>query len=256
MAKIVLPTITSGFQSASQLSAGFDAIEAELQNKVLYRDNPDGEPNVMQNDIDLNNNDLLNVGTINAANIAIEGTDLQAQVDAAAASAAAAALSADAFDDVYLGSKAVAPIVDNDGDPLEAGMLYFNTTDNNTYVYTGTVWQTTSLTEADFVTKTGLTGSAELPVGTEAQRDGTPLSGYLRFNTDVNQFEGYNGTAWGSIGGGATGSAGDQVFQENERVVTADYTLSTNKSAMSVGEVTINTGVTVTIPSGEKWVVL
>ena len=58
------------------------------------------------------------------------------------------------------------------------------------------------------------------------------------------------------IGGGATGAAGDQVFNENERVVTTDYTLSTNKSAMSVGPVTINTGVTVTIPSGESWVVL
>jgi hypothetical protein len=61
---------------------------------------------------------------------------------------------------------------------------------------------------------------------------------------------------WTEVAGGATGAGGDQVFQENERVVTTDYTLSTNKSAMSVGEVTINTGVTVTIPSGEKWVVL
>ena len=56
--------------------------------------------------------------------------------------------------------------------------------------------------------------------------------------------------------GGATGGGTDAVFQENERIVTTDYIISTNKSAMSVGPVTINTGITVTIPSGESWVVL
>ena len=57
---------------------------------------------------------------------------------------------------------------------------------------------------------------------------------------------------------GATGAAGsgDEVFVENERVVTASYTLSTNKSAMCVGPLTINSGVTVTIPSGERLVIL
>ena len=55
---------------------------------------------------------------------------------------------------------------------------------------------------------------------------------------------------------GATGAGGDQVFVENERVVTTSYTLSTNKSAMCVGPLTINTGVTVTIPSGERLVIL
>jgi hypothetical protein len=43
---------------------------------------------------------------------------------------------------------------------------------------------------------------------------------------------------------------------ENERVVTTNYTLSTNKSAMCVGPLTINTGVTVIIPSGERLVIL
>ena len=55
---------------------------------------------------------------------------------------------------------------------------------------------------------------------------------------------------------GATGAGGDEVFVENERVVTTSYTLSTNKSAMCVGPLTINTGVTVTIPSGERLVIL
>ena len=65
------------------------------------------------------------------------------------------------------------------------------------------------------------------------------------------------GLKWAAAGGaGATGAGGDEVFVENERVVTTSYTLSTNKSAMCVGPITINTGVTVTIPSGERLVIL
>ena len=52
------------------------------------------------------------------------------------------------------------------------------------------------------VDQTSSTGSAELPVGTTAQRDGTPSAGYLRFNTTDGAFEGYNGTEWAGIGGG------------------------------------------------------
>ena len=50
--------------------------------------------------------------------------------------------------------------------------------------------------------KTSDTGSAIIPSGTDAQRDGAPAAGYFRFNTDSDSFEGYDGTAWGAIGGG------------------------------------------------------
>ena len=61
---------------------------------------------------------------------------------------------------------------------------------------------------------------------------------------------------WAQIGGGATGAGGDQVFVENGVTVTANYTLSTNKNAMSVGPITINSGISVTVPSGQRWVIL
>ena len=54
---------------------------------------------------------------------------------------------------------------------------------------------------------TATTGSAVVPAGTEAQRDGSPAAGYFRFNSDTGAFEGYNGTAWGAVGGGATAKA-------------------------------------------------
>jgi hypothetical protein len=100
------------------------------------------------------------------------------------------------------------------------------------------------------------TGRMLIPTGTTAQRPSTPAAGWLRFNTDTPGFEGHNGTSWGSIGGGATGASGDQVFQENARVVTASYTLSTGKSAMCVGPLTVNSGAAVTVPSGQRLVVL
>ena len=59
-----------------------------------------------------------------------------------------------------------------------------------------------------------------------------------------------------AAGGGATGAGGDAVFVENELIVTTDYTLSTNKSALSVGPITLNTGVSVTVPTGHTWVIL
>lgn len=78
----------------------------------------------------------------------------------------------------------------------------------------------------------------------------------IRYNTSTSGFEGYAGGEWGSIGGGATGGGGDQVFYENELTVTADYTLTTNRNAMSTGPITIDSGVTVTIPTGQRWVIL
>ena len=61
---------------------------------------------------------------------------------------------------------------------------------------------------------------------------------------------------WGQIGGGATGNGGDQVFVENSKVITASYQMPVTKNASSVGPITINAGVSVTIPSSSRWVVL
>lgn len=60
---------------------------------------------------------------------------------AAETAQAAAELAADNFDDTYLGSKASDPTVDNDGDALTSGDLYFNTTSNELKVYNGSAWQ-------------------------------------------------------------------------------------------------------------------
>ena len=108
------------------------------------------------------------------------------------------------------------------------------------------------------VAQTDATGSAEIPSGTQAQRDATPSAGFFRFNTDTSQFEGYNGAEWGEIGGGggATGGGGDQVFLENDQEITTDYTIPVGKNAVSVGPLDVNSGANVTVSNGSRWVVL
>jgi hypothetical protein len=103
---------------------------------------------------------------------------------------------------------------------------------------------------------TSVTGSEVLPKGTVAQRDASPQSGFIRFNTEFNQFEGYNGTTWGAIGSGAQGGANNPVFFENDQTVTQSYTITTNKNAMSAGAITIDTGVTVTVPTNSTWTIV
>jgi hypothetical protein len=78
-----------------------------------------------------------------------------ADVVSSAASAAAAAASADAFDDTYLGSKASDPTLDNDGDALTAGDLYFNSTNDILRVYSGSAWQDAAISSTGVVTLTG-----------------------------------------------------------------------------------------------------
>lgn len=125
------------------------------------------------------------------------------------------------------------------------GQARFNSTTTGFEGYNGTAWR--GLGE-----KTSNTGSAILPAGTTAQRDGSPDAGYFRFNVTLGRFEGYNGTVWGSVGG-ATGGGPDALLYENDQTMTTSYTITTGKNAMSAGPITINDGVTMTVPDGSVW---
>jgi len=137
-----------------------------------------------------------------ASNAATSASNAASSASTASTAATNAAASYDAFDDRYLGAKSSAPSVDNDGNALLTGALYWNTTGNQLYVWTGSAWNAAAFTASGGVVQTSSTGSAIIPSGTDAQRDGSPAAGYFRFNTDSDSFEGYDGTAWGAIGGG------------------------------------------------------
>ena len=95
----------------------------------------------------------------------------------------------------------------------------------------------------------------KVPTGNTAQRS-SGTSGEFRFNQELEQFEGHNGTAWGSIGGGASGSSGNEVFYENDANVTSSYTITSGKNAMSAGPIEIQDGVIVTVPDGSVWTIV
>mgnify|MGYP003321078218 CR=1 FL=1 len=105
------------------------------------------------------------------------------------------------------------------------------------------------------------TTAIRVPVGTTAQRPSGgngpgAVTGQLRFNSTVSQFEGYNGTSWASVGGGATGGGADQWAVEHDNTITTSYTITSNKNVISAGPLTVNAGVTVTVPSGSNWVIV
>lgn len=292
-----------------------------------------------------------------ATNAATSATAASSAQSAAESARDATLAAYDSFDDRYLGTKTSDPTLDNDGNALVAGALYFNSSIGGMKVYTGSAWVaayisgsgylaaannlsdltsastartnlglgtaattnstayataaqgatadtayadrlkwdggSTGLTASTGRTSLGLgtlatvsptgtassstflrgdnswqtvsvtptavsdqantsTGYFDLPAGTTAQRPGSPTSGNLRFNSDTSGFEGYNGTAWGSIGGASAGGA----IYENKVTISSNYTLTSSTNGMSVGPITIASGVAVTVPSGQRWVVL
>ena len=87
---------------------------------------------------------------------------------AAASSATAAANSYDSFDDRYLGAKSSAPTLDNDGNALLTGALYWNSVDNAMYAWSGSAWGSISSTAAIYRYKFVATGGETSVSGTDA----------------------------------------------------------------------------------------
>ena len=96
------------------------------------------------------------------------------------------------------------------------------------------------------------TGQVKLPAGTTAQRSGSPADGMLRYNTDLDSFEGYVDGIWGGIGGAQAGGA----IITNKDEATVDYTIAAGENGLSVGPVTVASGISITVSAGQRWLVL
>jgi len=167
--------------------------------------------------------------------------------------------------------------------------LFWDNTNARLGVNTATPAVTTELVGTDAML---------IPKGTTGNRP-TGVSGYLRFNTTTSEFEGYNGTAWASVGGAAlsndtsttsniyplsaaaTSGTASTLYTSNAKflykpstgelqasemvatnglfvnatTVAASYTIGTGYNAMSVGPVTVASGQSVTVSSGQRWLV-
>lgn len=140
------------------------------------------------------------------------------------------------------------------GDKVELRLVAANLNDlpkldqSNTFTASNTFTSITASNDSSFTS----TGALQISKGTTAQQPGTPSSGMLRFNTTTTQFEGYDGTAWGGIGGAQAGGA----IQVNKTTASVSYTIPTGSSGMSVGPVNLDSGVTVTVSSGQRWLIL
>ena len=139
--------------------------------------------------------------------------DVAGSATAAAASAAAAATTYDNFDDRYLGSKSSAPSVDNDGNSLITGALYWNSVTSTMFAWTGSAWGSISSTAAIYRYRFTAAGGETSESGLDdngltlsyiAGKEQVYLNGVLLVRTTD-----YNATNGTSITGLAALTAGD-----------------------------------------------
>jgi hypothetical protein len=121
--------------------------------------------------LDANTHKVTNLGTPTSNADAATKAYVDAvagSASAAAASAAAAATTYDNFDDRYLGAKISPPSVDNDGNTLIIGAIYWDSTSNAMYAWTGTEWGSISSTAAIYRYRFNATGGETSLSGTDA----------------------------------------------------------------------------------------
>ncbi len=120
---------------------------------------------------------------------------------------------------------------------------------------------TKNYVDTNFVDQTTANGAANIPSGADGDRPGTPAAGQFRFNTTSTEFEGYDGTAWGNIGGGTAypemGASGTNRWAVvHSYTVDDDYSIPSGSHVINAGPMTVNSGVTVTIPTGSNWTIV
>jgi hypothetical protein len=186
-----------------------------------------------------------------------------------------AAASYDAFDDRYLGAKASDPAVDNDGNPLLTGALYWNTTVGQIRVYNGSAWIAAYLPAGGYLALTGgtMTGTINFAVGQTFPGAGTNITLINDTSTASNLYPTFADATTGTVSNLYTGNAkllykpstGDLQASQmvstnglmvNSTTVSASYTVAAGTNAMSVGPITVASGQSVTVSSGQRWVVI
>jgi hypothetical protein len=199
--------------------------------------------------------------------------DVAGSATAAAASATAAAASYDSFDDRYLGPKSTAPSVDNDGNALVTGALYWNSVSNTMFAWTGSAWGSISSTAAIFryrftatAGQTSISGVDDngLTLSYLAGKEQVYLNGVLLART--SDYTATNGTSITSLAALAasdileiiTFTAFDLATAIPNTVMDAKGDLIVGTAADTVGKLTVGTNgqylqADSTTATGLKW---
>lgn len=177
-------------------------------------------------------------------------TAAEAAQTAAETAQAAAELAADNFDDTYLGAFASDPTVDNDGDALTTGDLYFNTVTNNLKVYTGSAWADAALTAADFLTVSNNLSDLDNAATALTNLGLTATAAELNYTDGVTsaiqtQLDAKLALAGGTLTGAAIGSTDTDTT--NTGNVTLDFSTNQNFVLTLTGNVTLDNPTTETV---------
>ena len=195
-----------------------------------------------------------------ATNAATSATNASNAQTAAETAQAAAEAALDNFDDIYLGAKSSDPSVDNDGDALNAGDLYFNTTSNNLKVYTGSAWADAALTAANFLTVANNLSDLNNPgtartnlglgtIATQAANNVSITGGSVTGVTDIAIADGGTGASSASaartnlglvIGTDVQAFDADLVAKDVNNTFTAAQRGSTDTDTTNTGNVTLD----------------
>ncbi len=125
--KPTVTTLTAGYASNTQLNANFVALRDAFDNTLSL----DGStPNSLTSDLDVNSNDILNVSAIAAQTLTLGGTSFNLSALSGLGSTAAA----------FLNPSSSVPTTRDAGSALQAGDIYFNTSNDTPFVYSGTAW--------------------------------------------------------------------------------------------------------------------
>jgi hypothetical protein len=241
-------------------------------------------------------NEAISRAVVASVTSGTDPSTLAATLIAAAASASASAASATAtlntFKSQYYGPLSADPTLDPLGNAMTSGDLYFNTTTSSLRTYSGSVWfNSVQTVGTEQSTATGVAGTNTVTgtlVGVTSYAFGQMFR-FVAANTNTGAMT-VNWNGLGAValtkngntsldagdvpagstviiihdgtrfqlasGAGGGGAKAGGVIYENGTTLTSNYTLTAGKNGLMAGPLSINTGVTLTVPSGARMVVL
>lgn len=172
---------------------------------------------------------------------ATSASNAATQASNALTSANNAAASYDAFDDRYLGSKTSNPTLDNDGNALLTGALYWNSVSNEMRTYNGSAWVTTYNTPTGSLTSSGYTMSTARLIGRTTASTGATEE--ITVGSGLSLSAGTLSASASSTLNGITAATGANTIANGDNAQTWQWSLTTAaKAGFKLTELAAATG--------------